>query len=102
MAVLANFRGYYPGYSKVFATDLNCLTWVVLKGHTGNRGGEVTLRSPDPREPPYINFHSLEEGADRDVEAMWAGIHFVRRLTPPLKNPNLIANEAWPGDHLNA
>jgi len=101
MAVLANFREYYPGYSKVFATDLNCLTWVVLKGHTGNRAGEVTLRSPDPREPPYINFHSFEEGGDRDVEAMLEGIHFVRRLTAPLKKQKLIANEELPGEHLN-
>ena len=34
MALLANFQGYYPGYSGVFAKDLNALTWVVLKGHT--------------------------------------------------------------------
>jgi choline dehydrogenase len=101
MALLANFRGYYPRYSKAFATDLNYLTWAILKGHTGNRAGEVTLRSPDPRETPYINFHSFEEGGDKDIEALLDGIRFVRRLTAPLKKQELIAEEELPGEHLN-
>jgi len=106
MALLANFQGYYPGYSKVLATDLNCLTWAILKGHTGNRAGEVTLRSPDPRDMPYVNFRSFEEGADKDLEAILEGIRFVRKLSAPLKNqrkgmPQLIEREEVPGDHLS-
>ena len=101
MALLANFRGYYPGYSKVFATGQNYLTWAVLKGHTGNRRGEVVLRSPDPQETPYINFHSFDEGGEKDLEALLDGIRFVRRLTAPLKKQELIAEEELPGEHLN-
>ena len=101
MALLADFRGYYPGYSKVFANGLNYLTWVVLKGHSGNRAGEVTLRSDDPRETPYINFHSFEGGGEKDMEAMLEGVRFVRRLIAPLKQQKLIADEELPGEHLD-
>jgi choline dehydrogenase len=101
MALLANFRGYYPGYSKVFATDRNYLTWAILKGHTGNKAGEVTLRSPDPRDTPCINFHSFEEGGQQDLEALLDGIRFVRRLSEPLRQQQLIAEEELPGEHLS-
>jgi choline dehydrogenase-like flavoprotein len=101
MALLANFRGYYPGYSKAFATDRNYLTWAILKGHTGNRTGEVTLSSPDPRETPFINFHSFKEGGDEDLEALLDGIRFVRKLTGPLQKQQWIAEEELPGEHLS-
>ena len=39
-ALLADFRGYKPGYSKVVREHPNYLTWVVLKGHTNNTGGD--------------------------------------------------------------
>src|SRR6478752_3045129 len=48
-ALLTDFRGYKPGYSNVVREHSNYLTWVVLKGHTNNTGGEVTLTSKDPR-----------------------------------------------------
>jgi choline dehydrogenase len=101
MALLANFQGYCPGYSKRFATDLNYLTWALLKGDTGNRAGEVILRSADPRDMPYINFHSFEQGGDQDIEALLEGIHFVRRLTKPLRDRNLLEKEEQPGEELN-
>jgi choline dehydrogenase len=102
MALLANFRGYCPDYSRPFATDLNYLTWVVLKAHTRNRAGEVTLRSPDPRDVPYINFHYFEQGADEDLKAVVDGIRFIRTLTEDLKKQKLIAKEELPGDDLQA
>ena len=37
--LLAKFEGYFPGYSKPIAERLDYLTWAILKGHTGNRGG---------------------------------------------------------------
>jgi choline dehydrogenase-like flavoprotein len=101
MALLANFRGYHPGYSRVFATDRNYLTWAILKGHTGNKAGEVTLRSLDPRDTPYINFHSFEEGGQQDLEALMEGISFVRKLSEPLRQQQLIAEEELPGEHLS-
>ena len=100
MALLANFQGYYPGYSKKFATDLNYLTWAILKGHTANRAGEVTLRSADARDTPVINFHSFSDG-DTDVDAVLEGIHFVRRLVAPLRTQGLLDTEEVPGERMN-
>jgi choline dehydrogenase-like flavoprotein len=95
MALLANFRGYHPGYSERLRTDLNYLTWVVLKGHTRNRSGTVTLRSADPRDTPEVNFHSFQEGGDEDVAAMVDGVEFVRKLAAPHARDG--AREVWPG-----
>jgi choline dehydrogenase len=100
-ALLGLFRGYFPTYSTLFAHNLNYLTWAVLKGHTQNRGGEVTLRSADPRESPAINFHYFEEGtgsAREDLDSVVDGIKFVRSMTAELKAKKLIAEEELPGD----
>lgn len=97
MAMLAKFKGYRPGYSESFAKDLNYLTWVILKGHSRNRAGSVTLRSADPRDPPAINFHSFEQGGDEDLDAVVDGISFVRRMTSALKDQDLLDEEETPG-----
>jgi choline dehydrogenase len=102
MALLANFSGYRHGYSRAFVEDLNYLTWVVLKGHTRNRAGEVTLRSADPRDTPCINFHYFEEGGDKDLEAVVDGIRFVRKLTAELNHRDLIETEVVPGSSLTS
>jgi choline dehydrogenase-like flavoprotein len=98
MALLASFRGYYPGYSSVFARDLNALTWVVLKGHTRNRAGTVTLRSADPLDTPAINFNYFTDGGDADLSAVVEGIRFVRKVTRTLRERGLVAREEVPGD----
>jgi choline dehydrogenase len=97
MALLANFHGYYPGYSRVFAKDLNALTWVVLKGHTSNRAGTVTLRSNDPLDTPAINFNYFTDGGDADLKAVVEGVRFVRRVTRKLRQRGLVASEETPG-----
>jgi choline dehydrogenase len=101
MALLTKFRGYYPNYSQSFAKDLNYLTWVVLKAHTRNRAGEVALRSPDPRDTPYINFHYFGGGGDRDLDAVLDGIRFVRKLTSRLTQEKLMV-EQDPGEDLQS
>ena len=86
-ALLGLFRGYFPSYSALFAKHLNYFTWAVLKAHTNNTAGYVTLRSADPRDPPYINFKYFDEGNDtkgEDVESVVEGIKFVREMTRPL------------------
>jgi choline dehydrogenase-like flavoprotein len=101
LAILGLFRGYFPQYSKLFAENLNYLTWVVLKAHTKNRAGEVTLRTADPRDMPAINFHYFEEGNDsqgEDLDAVVEGIKFVRKITQHFKDRNLIAEEELPGE----
>ncbi len=96
MALLTNFQGYYPNYSQSFPRDLNCLTWVVLKAHTRNRAGEVTLRSSDPRDVPDINFHYFKEGKDQDLAAVVDGVQFVRKLTEGMKTSGMMREE-YPG-----
>jgi choline dehydrogenase-like flavoprotein len=98
MSLLARFTGYYPSYSRAFAEKLNYLTWVVLKAHTRNRSGVVTLRSSDPRDVPLINFNSFAEGGDEDLTAVVDGIRFVRRLNAKLASQGMIAEEELPGD----
>jgi choline dehydrogenase len=100
MALLASFPGYYPGYSAVFARDLNALTWVVLKGHTQNRAGTVTLRSADPLDTPAIDFNYFTEGGDADLKAVVEGIRFVRKVTRRLREKGVVAGEELPGDDI--
>jgi choline dehydrogenase-like flavoprotein len=97
MALLTDFQGYYPNYSKRFLEKLNYLTWVLLKAHTRNRRGLVTLRSADPRDMPHIDFRSFEEGGDEDLDAMVDGIRFVRKLTADLRKRHCMVEEV-PGD----
>ena len=97
MALLAEFRGYFPGYSDLFPKNLNYLTWCILKAHTQNRKGEVTLRSADPHDTPRINFHYFDEGGEADLDAVVEGIQFVRRLSAKLREEGLIAEEESPG-----
>jgi choline dehydrogenase len=103
MALLAPFKGYFPCYSRAIAAQHNFLTWTILKAHTNNRAGEVTLRSPDPRDAPLINFRYFEEGSDvsgADLRAVVAGIRFVRKIIEQLEGAGLVAAEELPGKHL--
>jgi choline dehydrogenase len=105
MALLGRFQGYFPTYSELFAKNLNYLTWAVLKAHTNNRAGEVTLRSADPRDMPQINFRYFEEGTPdggEDLDSVVEGIRFVRKITEKLKKSDLIAEEEMPGELLES
>jgi choline dehydrogenase len=105
VAFLGRFEGYFPTYSDLFARNLNYLTWAVLKAHTNNRSGRVTLRSSNPGEMPQIDFHYFEEGTpdhDQDLDSVVDGIRFVRKLAEPLEKQGLIAEEELPGKHLTS
>jgi len=102
-AMLGQFRGYFPNYSALLPKGLNYLTWAVLKAHTRNRAGEVTLRSADPRDVPDVNFHYFDEGgagADEDLDAVVDGVQFVRAVAAGLQKHGLIAEEELPGGHV--
>jgi choline dehydrogenase-like flavoprotein len=104
-AVLGLFRGYFPTYSALFAKHLNYLTWAILKAHTNNRAGEVTLRSSDPRDTPSVNFRYFDEGNDttgEDLNAVVDGIKFARSMTERLKRDRLIVEEELPGEHVQS
>jgi choline dehydrogenase len=100
MSLLAPFKGYFPGYSKAIAEQRNRLTWSILKAHTRNRAGSVTLRSKDPTEPPLVEFCYFDPQDDphgADVRAVVAGIQFARKLAAPLLRSGAIAEEEVPG-----
>jgi choline dehydrogenase-like flavoprotein len=101
MALLAKFKGYFPGYSRLIAEQHNYLSWAVLKAHTNNRAGEVTLRSADPRDMPLVNFHYFDEGSDaagEDLRAVVKALHFIRNMTRDLQESGMIEREELPGD----
>jgi choline dehydrogenase len=92
------FKGYFPGYSKLFREHKNYFTWAILKAHTNNTAGTVTLRSNDPLDVPQIDFHYFDEGNDAagdDLESMVNGIQFARLMTREARS--LIEEEELPG-----
>jgi len=63
------------------------------------------LRSKDPRDPPYVNFHYFEEGNDKfgeDLDSVVDGVKFVRAMTAQLKSQKLIAEEELPGEQVQS
>jgi choline dehydrogenase len=94
----SDFRGYEQGYTKNI-TIKDHFTWLVLKAHTRNSGGEVTLRSNDPRDTPQINFKYFDEGNDtnkgrEDLDAMVEAVALIRDIMKRLSDD---AQEIWPG-----
>ena len=82
-ALPAHFRGYYPGYASELAQSTNYLTWAILKAHTRNTAGRVTLTSADPRDVPHVDFRYFAEGDDsaqEDLDSVVSGIEMVRRI----------------------
>jgi choline dehydrogenase len=105
MALLARFKGYFPGYSRDITAYHDYLSWVVLKAHTDNRAGEVTLRSADPRDTPLVNFRYFEEGSDtagEDLRSVVTGLRYIRSMTAELKQSGMIAEEELPGDDVQS
>jgi len=97
-ALLGKFAGYCPGFSRQIEERHDYLTWAVLKAHTRNTGGRVTLRSTDPRAMPAVNFHYFVEGTDtvgEDLAAVVAGVEFVRGLKG--RFADAVAEEEIPG-----
>ena len=93
-----SFHGYFPGYAKEVAASHQYFSWAVLKGHTNNRAGSVTIRSSDPRDCPAIDFRYFDEGNDADgddLEAVVDAVELARRMTKGAQD--LIAEETVPG-----
>jgi choline dehydrogenase len=92
------FKGYVPGYSASFERYRDRFTWAILKAHTNNTAGRVTLRSKSPLDTPQVEFHYFSEGNDEkqaDLDAVMNGVSFVRDMNQHLGA--LIAEEEWPG-----
>jgi choline dehydrogenase len=105
LGLVGKFNGYFPGYSKLISAHHNYLSWVVLKAHTRNTAGAVTLRSSDPRDTPEVNFRYFDEGNDtsgEDLDGVVEGIKFVRQMTKALKAEKMIAEEELPGSQVQS
>jgi len=92
------FRGYYPGWTKDIADNKTQFSWLILKSHTHNRAGSVTLRSADPAERPTIAFRYFDTsvpGADADLDAVVDGIEHARTINRKVES--FIAAELFPG-----
>lgn len=96
MAMLVGFKGYYEGYSDELYNDHAALSWCILKGHTRNRSGTVTLLSADPRQAPRIDFNYFAEGEEADLAALVEAVEMARKIAAPLRRKD-IATEAEPG-----
>jgi choline dehydrogenase len=105
MALPTMFHGYFPGYSDEIRESHDHLTWTVLKAHTMNWAGTVTLRCADPCVPPLVNFRYFEEGSDvdgKDLRAVVEGIRVIRRITDRLREAGCIGQEELPGEHVRS
>lgn len=93
------FRGYQPGYSKLFEYHHNRFTWAILKARTSNTG-TVGLQSAMPWDTPTINFQYFGDGtrvSDPDLDAVVSGVQFVREMNQRLQRDGLITSEETPG-----
>jgi len=99
------FRGYYPGYSRDLSEIKNEFTWLVLKGHTNNSAGQVTLNSADPQDVPDINFKYFDEGNDAsgdDLQAVVEGVKICRNIMDRYPAKQYVSQELYPGRHLES
>jgi choline dehydrogenase len=100
------FKGYFIHYSDQIVAEHNRFTWAILKGHTKNTAGEVRLRSKDPRDVPYINFHYFDEGArdvgqdQDDLQAVVSGLDFVRRIMQHTLVGQLVVKSEYVPGHI--
>jgi len=91
------FQGYFPLYFSTFEKVRNQFTWSILKAHTKNTAGVVMLKSADPLDTPYINFHYFEEGNNTDgsdLDAVAEAISFVRNI---MADSPYVTEELLPG-----
>ncbi len=94
------FKGYHPGWAAA-ALKADHISWVVLKGHTANTAGSVTLNSADPTATPDINFRYFKDGNDKtgdDLDAVVEGVRHVRRINRRMNFRSHTVEEAFPGN----
>ncbi|KAK5049088.1 hypothetical protein LTR84_005511 [Exophiala bonariae] len=101
----AFFTGYHPGYAAESLKDAHHWAWIVLKAHSRNNAGTVTLRSTDPRDTPVINFNYFDTGNtaggadEKDLQATYEGMMLSRQIFNdyiPLQGD---FEEVWPAQN---
>ncbi|MDY0881491.1 GMC oxidoreductase [Dongia soli] len=105
----AAFRGYYWGWSKELlcpvkgdeAIQRNLWSWIILKAHTSNSQGKVSLRSADFLDVPDINFNSFSgsaAGVKKDIDALTYAVAHMREINAKIR---VMQNEIQPGQQLS-
>ena len=95
------FRGYEIGYSEKIPGTKDHFTWAVLKGHTDNTSGQVTLKSNNPFDTPDIHFKYFEESDqpyEEDVQSVVDGVEFVLEIYDRLIEDGVIEEVVAPAD----
>ncbi|KPM41730.1 hypothetical protein AK830_g4837 [Neonectria ditissima] len=104
----AKFKGYFPGYASDSLADARHWAWIILKAHSRNNAGTVTLKSTDPRDMPLIDFNYYDTGvnsngeADKDLQATYEGFEFTRRAFSDLIPLDGSFPEVWPGKNVTS
>lgn len=108
LGVPTYFKGYRPGYSKCIH-ERQFFTWTILKGHTRNTAGQVTLNSNNPRDVPAINFHYFDDDHStdqkywqEDLDAVVKGVEFVRQMNCDPDLRSIIEKEVVPGENVKS
>jgi choline dehydrogenase len=102
----AKFKGYFPGYASDSLADARHWAWIILKAHSRNNAGTVTLKSTDARDMPIINFSSYDSGVnkdeegDKDLQATYEGFQFARKAFNSLIPLDGDFSEVWPGNNV--
>jgi choline dehydrogenase len=102
----AKFTGYFPGYAYDSLADARHWAWIILKAHSRNNAGTVTLKSKDPRDMPAINFNYYGTGVnengegDKDLQATYEGFQFARKAFDSLIPLDGDFDEVWPGNNV--
>jgi choline dehydrogenase len=102
----AKFKGYFPGYASDSLADARHWAWIILKAHSRNNAGTVTLKSTDARDMPIINFNSYDSGVnkeqegDKDLQATYEGFQFARKAFSSLIPLDGDFPEVWPGNNV--
>ncbi|KAL7940581.1 hypothetical protein V8C42DRAFT_362198 [Trichoderma barbatum] len=91
------FKGYFPGYSQQAFSDTKHWSWIVLKAHSNNTAGTVTLLSSDPRDTPNIHFRSFQDGGAEDIQAVYEGMQLARQIFGNLTSLDNTWSETIPG-----
>ncbi|KAL7904239.1 hypothetical protein GGI35DRAFT_489950 [Trichoderma velutinum] len=92
-----SFHGYFPGYSQAAFSDAEHWSWIILKAHSNNTAGTVTLVSNDPRDTPNIHFRSFQDGGEDDIQAVYEGMQFARQIFGNLTSLDNTWSETIPG-----
>lgn len=102
----AYFTGYHPGYADLSLSDARHWAWIVLKAHSRNNAGTVTLRSADPQDMPAIDFNYFDTGVtdggadEKDLQAVYEAMQFSRQIFEDLVPLQSDFEEVWPGPNV--